>query len=139
MPWTLLKTILKNLTLFLYPLSMIAFILFNKKILSCLFFCVSSLLLKVKYCIKQVNENGQYSPSHNLTGNKAIPWTASKAKLAVKKGIIKNKQYPSWEWCILLLLKLPTTYKCSCLFVCRRIKEDWKKVMNVKDFRRCPR
>ena len=30
-------------------------------------------------------------------------------------------------------LKLPTTYKCSCLFVRRRIKEDWKKrVMNVR-------
>ena len=51
--------------------------------------------------------------------------------LAVQKGIIKNKQYPSWEWCILLLLKLPTTYKCSCLFVRRRIKEDWKKKLRM--------
>jgi len=120
-----------------FSVSFIAFIFFNKKILSCLQFvlCFSTYVLKVKYCIKRVNENGQYSSSHNVTGNKSIPWTVGKTYIACgqKKGIIKNKQYPSWEWCILLLLKLPTTYKCSCLFVRRRIKEDWKKVMNVKD------
>ena len=44
--------------------------------------CFSTYVLKVKYCIKRVNENGQYSSSHNVTGNKPIPWTVGKTYIA---------------------------------------------------------